>query len=171
MASTGEVACFGDTLEEALYKSILSSGALSDKKSALLSLGGVINKKKLLESAKRLAAEGYQIYATGSTSVFLFANGIKNQLVHKVYQGETPNVTDVINKKKVGFVINLSERNGEPEKHFKEHLTDGYYIRRASVDGNIPLFTDLQLARLFVRALTNYQIDDLKIKSWREYHR
>jgi len=169
MSSTGEVACFGRNLEEALLKSILASSGLTDKKSALVSLGGPVNKKRFLESAKLLAQAGYKVYATGSTYEFLKQQGVKTEFVNKLYEGKKPDVLDVIHNKDVAFVINLSEHNENVEDHHKEHLTDSFRIRRAAVDSNIPLFTDLQLARAFVKALATYKLEDLEIKSWQEY--
>ena len=169
MASTGEVACFGDTFEEALLKSIYSSITFSPRKSALLALGGAGNKKRFLDAARRLVAKGYKLYATGTTHRFLQENAVPSKLVSKVYEGKKPDVVDLINSKRVGFVVNLSEQDEGPERHHKEHVSDGYLIRRAAVDNNTPLFTNSLLARAFVRAVTSFGPKDLKIKSWREY--
>ena len=169
MASTGEVACFGDDLEEALLKSIYASVPLNNKKAALLSLGGIINKERFLDSAKKLASKGYKIYATDTTCDFLNENGIACKKVHKVRESAKLNVLEFIKEKKVAFVINLTERTPDEERALSAKITDGQLIRRASVDNNIPLFTDLQLARSFVKALATYDISELKIKSWREY--
>jgi carbamoyl-phosphate synthase large subunit len=169
MSSTGEVACFGKDLEEALLKSILSTKALTEKKSALVSLGGPVNKKRFLESAKLLAKVGYRLFTTGSTYTFLQQNGVKTEFVNKLYEGKKPDVLDNIHNKEVAFVINLSEHIAAVEEHHQEHVTDSFQIRRAAVDANIPLFTDLQLARSFVKALITYKLEDLEIKSWQEY--
>jgi len=169
MASTGEVACFGRDFPEALLKSVYAGAAFNGKKAVLLSLGGEINKAKLLESARKLAFLGYKLYATNTTHSFLESRGIEANLVYKVYEGRHPNVTDLISQKKVSFVVNLSERSEQPEKHFHQHVTDGYLIRRATVDGNVPLFTDLELARAFVTALANNSAQSLEIVSWSEY--
>jgi carbamoyl-phosphate synthase large subunit len=169
MSSTGEVACFGATLEEALLKSLHSSVNLSNKKSTLLSIGGGANKERFLESALELANLGFQIYATGSTHVFLKNNGIKSIQVHKVYENRQPDVISLIETKSVAFVINISDSERATENKILKHVTDGFLIRRSAVDSNIPLFTDLQLAKSFVKALTSYSIDDLEIKSWKEY--
>lgn len=169
MASTGEVASFGDTFEEALLKSILSSTAYLEREAVLLSIGGVVNKKRFLESARMLHESGYRIYATDTTMDFLAASGIPGQKVKKVYEGGTSNVLGIIEQKQVSFVVNISDREGKEGRHHTQHITDGYRIRRAAVDSNISLFTDLQLARSFVRAIRIYGLDNLKIKSWKEY--
>ena len=169
MSSTGEVACFGDTAEEALLKSIYASVPLSDKKAVLLSLGGAVNKKKFLEHAQMLYRAGYKIYATDTTCDFLNENNISSRKVYKVQENRKLNVLEFINQKKVAFVVNLTERDPEEQQALSPKITDGQLIRRAAVDNNIPLFTDLQLARSFVKALTTYKLDDLKIKSWNEY--
>ena len=169
MSSTGEVACFGDDAEEALLKSIIAAVPLSDKKAALLSLGGILNKKRFADSAVLLRDAGYRIYATDTTCDFLNEYGVVCDKVHKVHENQKRNVLNFINQKKVAFVINLTERDGDPEPEVVKKMTDGQLIRRAAVDNHIPLFTDFHLAKEFVKALTTYKLSDLKIKSWREY--
>lgn len=169
MASTGEVASFGNSLEEALLKSISASVTLTDKKAALLSIGGVVNKTRLLPAARLLHELGYQIYATGSTCRFLREHQIQAKLVYKVYERKQPGVLDLIHGRKVAFVINLSELEDEPEQHRREHVTDGYLIRRAAVEAGIPLLTDFQLARWFARALAKFSSEKLAIKPWSDY--
>lgn len=169
MSSTGEVACFGDEPEEAFLKAIYATKASMLKNAALLSIGGIVNKKKFLESAELLKKMGFKLYATGKTHTFLTTSGIENTLVHKVYEHRTPSVIDVIEKKEVGMVINISEPLEEGEKHAVDHISDGYLIRRATIDNNIPLFTDINAAGYYVRAITNYTTKNLKLKAWSEY--
>ena len=170
MSSTGEVACFGKDLESALLTSVMASTGLNvSTKAVLLSLGGALNKERFLEAARELEGAGFMLYATDSTHAFLTEQRIAARRVHKVYENLTPNVVDLINGKEVAFVINLSNDAKRSEDKIKKHVTDGYLIRRASVDCNIPLFTDLQLAKVFVKALTTYDIKELEIKSWKEY--
>jgi carbamoyl-phosphate synthase large subunit len=171
MSSTGEVACFGKTYEEALLKSILSTLPFTFKKSVLLSLGGEINKRKFVDAAFALSNLEYKIYATDSTAEYFKRFNIPCDVVCKAHQG-SPNVLDVIEQKKVAFVVNLSEPDTvEQDSKIEKIITDGFRIRRSAVDHHIPLFTDLQLARAFVKALMKYNIDDLEIKSYREYLR
>ncbi len=169
MASTGEVACFGEDAEDAYLKAIYSTGMKMDKKAVLLSLGGDINKERFLESVWRLKKLGFAIYATDGTCQYLKKNGFKTKLVYKVHDGKSPNVVDVIESKKISLVINLSKKRIDSVKNYKDYITDGYLIRRATVDNNIPLFTDLGSARFFVRALEKYKIDQVSTKSWDEY--
>ncbi len=170
MSSTGEVAAFGRTYDEALIKSIMSANNFSfAKKQVLLSLGGELNKVKFVESAQILQTLGYTIFATDSTAKFLTSQGLKCQTVKKVSEG-SPNVVDLVQSKTVAFVVNLSQqsvRTAPSRQH--QHLTDGYHIRRATVDNQIPLFTDLHLARAFIKALSNFKLEDLEIKSYKEY--
>lgn len=170
MSSTGEVAAFGKDYDEALLKSILSANRFDfNKKAVLLSLGGSVNKAKFLEAGNLLIGLGYTIFATDSTADFLNKNGVKAESVRKASE-LAPNVLDVIDGKKVSFVVNLSEsKSTEKESKIKTVGTDGFRIRRATVDNQIPLFTDLHLARAFVRALSKYDIGDLEIKSYKEY--
>lgn len=168
MASTGEVACFGDTAEEAYLKSLISTGFFLKKKSALLTIGGEENKVRFAESIWKLKNLGFKLFATKNTHIFLKEKGIKTKLVSKVYEGGRPNVIDIISEKKVSLVINLSEK-GDGNPIVAERKTDGYLIRRATIDNNISLITDLNSARLLVKALDKYKIEDLKIKNWDEY--
>ncbi len=170
MASTGEVGCFGETVEEAYLKSLLSTGFSLDKKSVLITVGGEENKLKFAQSVWRLKNLGFKIYATKNTHNFLKEKGVKTILVKKVYEGGHPNVLDIINQKKVSLVINISEK-GDGNPVATEKKTDGYLIRRAAVDNNISLITDINSARLLVKALDKYKIEDLKVKSWKEYFR
>jgi carbamoyl-phosphate synthase large subunit len=171
MASTGEAACFGKDYDEALLKSILSTNKFDFKnKNVLLSLGGELNKAKFLEAANILISLGYNIFATDTTALFFKKHNIKCATVRKAHE-ELPNALEIIEKKKVSFVVSLSKA-GEI-KNRKEKgghiITDGFRIRRATVDNQIPLFTDLHLARAFIKALAHYQIENLEIKSYKEY--
>ena len=177
MSSTGEVACFGHDFEEALLSSIAASTSLdgnngsasSPQESAFISLGNPLNKKKFLESAESLAAAGFTLYATKGTSKFLNDHGLTTNRVYKVSEKKNPNALELIQKKTVAFVINVSDFEKQSAKKSRTEQSDGYHIRRAAVDMNIPLFTDLQLARAFVRARTAYHMDDIAITSWQEY--
>ncbi|MFH0773380.1 MAG: carbamoyl-phosphate synthase (glutamine-hydrolyzing) large subunit [bacterium] len=168
MSSTGEVACFGETAEEAYLKSLISTGFSLKEKSALITVGGDENKLRFAESVWRLKNMGFTLYATHNTHLFLKSKGVQTKLVSKVYEGKRPNVVDVIKDHKVSLVINLSEDYHNSSLYRKEG-TDGYLIRRATVDNNIPLITDLNVARFFVKAIDKYELKDLQIKSWKEY--
>ncbi|MDP3948923.1 MAG: carbamoyl-phosphate synthase (glutamine-hydrolyzing) large subunit [bacterium] len=169
MSSTGEVACFGRDFEEALLSSIAASTSLDGHKNAFISLGGPLNKKKFLESAESLAAAGFTLYATNNTAKFLVDHGLTANRVYKVSEKKNPNALQLIQKKTVAFVINVSDFEKQSAKKSRTERSDGYHIRRAAVDANIPLFTDLQLARAFVRARTIYHMDDITVTSWQEY--
>jgi carbamoyl-phosphate synthase large subunit len=168
MSSTGEVACFGRDYDEALIKSICSTNKFDfSKKAVLVSLGGLVNKAKFLEAARALSDLGYKIFATDSTAKFFLDNGVNCMSVRKASE-QAPNVLDSIEKKQVAFVVNLSDPTFKKKKNTKL-ATDGFRIRRATVDNQIPLFTDLHLARAFVKALSHYGLSDLEIKSYKEY--
>ncbi|PIR96210.1 MAG: carbamoyl phosphate synthase large subunit [Candidatus Doudnabacteria bacterium CG10_big_fil_rev_8_21_14_0_10_42_18] len=170
MASTGEVACFGGSYDQALLKSILSANNFDfNKKAVLLALGGQVNKVKFVEAAKKLEALGYRIFATNTTAEFLKKQGISCKAVRKAYQ-ESPNFLDIIEDKTVSFVVNLSQpAEVRKAETFRQRISDGYRIRRAAVDNHLPLFTDLQLARAFVIALSRCRLEDLEIKSYGEH--
>lgn len=169
MASTGEVACFGDDLHEAYLKAIISTGINLPEKKALLSLGGEEGKKRLLSSVKILHQLGFSLFATEKTFKYLAENKIPAKFVYKVHEKGRPNVVDMIKNKNVDLVINLSDRSDLGIKELTKQTTDGYLIRRAAVDANIPLFTKASIASLFINALAKYKLDMLKVKSWDEY--
>ncbi|MEK7071313.1 MAG: ATP-grasp domain-containing protein, partial [Patescibacteria group bacterium] len=171
MSSTGEAACFGRDYDEALLKSILSTNKFDfDKKTVLLALGGDLNKAKFLEAAESLIILGYKIFATDTTAEFLREHGINCDRVRKAYE-QSPNALDIVEGKKVSFVVNLSKDGAAAGMSTRSthHISDGFRIRRATVDNQIPLFTDLHLARAFIKALARYNIEDLEIKSYKEY--
>ena len=171
MSSTGEVAAFGDTYREALLKSVMATVNLPKEKSVLLSIGGDVNKRRILEGAMGLFKGGYKIFATDSTAEYLKSFGIEAEVVAKVSQKlkGKQSVLDVIKSKQVAFVVNLSEYGSKAENRLLQTFSDGYYIRRTAVDNQLPLFTDLQLSRAFVKALLELKKEDLKIKAWDEY--
>ncbi len=163
MASTGEVACFGNDLYEAFLKAMISVGFTLPKKRILLSIGRTEDKADFLPSARHLIDMGYELFATEGTSEFLKIQGIPNTMLHKIRSGKKPNVVDAISEKRIDLVLNI------PKTYARDEITDGYLIRRKAIDYNIPLITNLQVAEVIVHALQLYKQDDLKIKSWDEY--
>ena len=162
MSSTGEVACFGDDLQEAYLKAILAVGFKIPKKGVLLSLGGDKNKLDLLLSAKQLINLGLKIYATHHTSEFLKSHGIENTRIYKIAEKREPSVLSLLNEG-IDLVINISEGGVEKGE------TDGFILRRNCVDLGIPLITNLQAAELLITSLASKKVEDLQIKSWDEY--
>ncbi len=163
MASTGEVACFGDDMYEAFLKAMISVGFKIPKKTILLSIGRIEDKADFLSSAQKLIEMGFELYATESTSDFLNENGVKNIMLYKIRSKQKPNLLEVLADKKIHCVINI------PKNYSREEITDGYLIRRKVIDMNVPLITNIQLAKVMVEALERYSADDLLIKSWDEY--
>ena len=128
-----------------------------------------MNKAKFLPTALILGKLGYKIFATDSTAQFFKDNGMQCEPVRKAFEA-SPNVLNIVENKKVAFVVNLStEDNKTGDEEAERYITDGFRIRRATVDNQIPLFTDLHLARSFIRALEKYKIEDLEVKSYKEY--
>lgn len=163
MASTGEVACFGDDLYEAFLKSMISVGFVLPKKNILLSIGRIEDKAEFLPAAKKLVDMGFRLFATEGTHAFLNEYGIKSTMLHKIRSGLKPNLLDALAEHEIDLVVNI------PKNYSREEVTDGYLIRRKAVDLNIPLVTNVQVARVIVEAIERYSLDDLKIKEWREY--
>jgi len=169
MASTGEVACFGEDIFEAYLKALLSTGITLPRKNVLISLGGEEGKMKLLAGVRTLKELGFSLFATEGTAQFLKRNKIPVKSVYKVHDKKSPNVVDLINNKRVDLVINLSDRIDLGVRELVRETTDGFLIRRAAVNANIQLFTKATIANLFIKALKKCSIDKLSIKSWREY--
>jgi len=163
MASTGEVACIGDTYHEAILKSMLSVGYRIPEKNILISSGPILSKTELLKSATILIEKGYVIYATAGTHDFFEKNGIPSTMLYWPNEDKTPNVRDYLKEKKIHLVINI------PKDLTKGELDNDYFIRRSAIDFNIPLITNARLATAFVRAFCKHPIDSLPIKSWDEY--
>ncbi|MDR1584082.1 MAG: carbamoyl-phosphate synthase (glutamine-hydrolyzing) large subunit [Prevotellaceae bacterium] len=163
MASTGEVGCLGDDFYEALLNSMLSSGYSIPKKNIMLSTGPAKTKPELLEGARQLTQRGYTIYATGGTHCFLADNGIPSIQVHWPDENKHPNALDLLKEKQIDLVINI------PKNLTQGELRNDYTIRRSAIDYNIPLITNARLASAFINSFIKYSIEDIKIKSWKEY--
>ena len=164
MSSTGEVGCLGESTSEALMTSMLSVGHRIPKKGVLLSTGSAKQKADLLESAHRLHKKGYQLYATAGTHRYLNDNGIPAILVHWPSEADKePQALDLLHRKQIDFVVNI------PKNLTSNELTNGYKIRRAAVDLNVPLITNARRASAYIRAFCDLTVDDIEIKSWDEY--
>jgi carbamoyl-phosphate synthase large subunit len=163
MASTGEVGCIGDNTDTALLKSMLSVGYRIPKKTVLLSTGGAKQKADMLDAARMLTDHGYEIYATGGTSKYLTENGIANTLVYWPSDQGTPQALDLLHQHQIDMVVNI------PKDLTTHELTNGYKIRRAAIDLNVPLITNARLAAAFIHAFCTVGIKGIGIKAWSEY--
>ncbi|MBR1427839.1 MAG: carbamoyl-phosphate synthase (glutamine-hydrolyzing) large subunit [Prevotella sp.] len=163
MSSTGEVGCLGDDTHSALLKSMLSVGHRIPKKCILLSTGSAKQKAEMLDAARMLCEHGYELYATDGTSRYLTENGVKNTLVHWPSDPRKPQALDLLHQHQIDMVVNI------PKDLSSHELTNGYKIRRASIDLNVPLITNSRLASAFINAFCTVKLDDIDIKSWAEY--
>jgi carbamoyl-phosphate synthase large subunit len=163
MSSTGEVGCLGDDFEEAFLKAMLAVGYRLPVRSVLLSTGPLKNKVEFTKHAALLRDNGTALFATHGTAEFLAQNGVEARVVHWPTEGGALNALDALTQRRFDLVINI------PKSYDEEELTNDYLIRRTAVDCNIPLITDLQLAKRFVEALVHKQREDLHIKSADEY--
>ncbi len=164
MSSTGEVGCLGDDTSEAILKSMLSVGYKIPKRSVLLSTGSAKQKADMLDAAASLYEMGYKIYATGGTYKYLIDNNIPAIRVYWPSEiGQTPQALEMLHNKEIDIVVNI------PKNLTSQELSNGYKIRRAAIDLNVPLLTNARLASAFVDAIHRYSIDDIEIKSWDEY--
>jgi carbamoyl-phosphate synthase large subunit len=163
MTSTGEVACLGDDFNEAFLKSLLSVDFRLPNKTILLSTGDLEKKIEFLESTQKLQEMGFKFYATKGTADFLKNHGIYAEVLHWPLSAEEPNTLTYIANGLIDLVINI------PKNIEKEELDNDYLIRTKAVNFNVPLITNLQLAKRFVEALYSAKMSDLKIKKWSEY--
>ena len=164
MASTGEVGCLGDDTNAALLKSMLSVGHRIPEKNILLSTGGAKQKAAMLDAARLLVANGYKLYATKGTAKYLSENGIENTLVYWPSEvGCKPQALDMLHNHEIDMVVNI------PKDLTAGELSNGYKIRRAAIDLNVPLITNSRLASAFIHAFCNLSLDDIDIKAWGEY--
>ena len=164
MSSTGEVGCLGDDTNTALLKSMLSVGYRIPKKNILLSTGGAKQKVEMLDAAKKLIDNGYKLYATGGTSKFLTENGIENtHVLWPSEEGDEPKALDLLHDHTIDMVVNI------PKNLTSSELSNGYKIRRASIDLNVPLLTNARLASAFIYAFCTTKLEDIGIKAWGEY--
>ena len=163
MASTGEVGCLGEDSRAALLKSMLSVGHRIPKKNILLSTGSAKQKAEMLFASKLLMEHGYKLYATGGTSKYLTENGIENTLVYWPSEEGHPQALDMLHNKEIDMVVNV------PKNLTAGELDNGYKIRRAAIDLNVPLITNARLASAFIYAFCTMPLDELDIKSWQEY--
>ena len=164
MSSTGEVGCLGDDTNAALLKSMLSVGYRIPQKSVLLSTGGAKQKAEMLETARLLIANHYELYATGGTSAYLSENGVPNTRVYWPSEtGQQPQALALLKERKIDMVVNI------PKNLTVHELTNGYHIRRTAIDLNIPLLTNSRLACAFIQAFCSTKLENIDIKSWDEY--
>ena len=165
MSSTGEVGCLGDDFNEALLNALIATGYSVPKKAVMLSSGAVQSKVDLLEPSRMLAAKGYDIYATEGTARFLNDNGVKAIAVYwpDEHTAAENNVLTMIAQHKFDLIVNI------PKDQTKRELTNGYRIRRDAIDHNIPLMTNARLAKAFIEAFCQMDMEQIQIKSWQEY--
>lgn len=164
MASTGEVGCLGDDTNTALLKSMLSVGQRIPEKNILLSTGGPKQKAETLDAARQLVKNGYKIFATVGSSKFLTENRVENTMVYWPSDADKhPQALDMLHRHEIDLVVNI------PKDLTVSELSNGYKIRRAAIDLNVPLITNSRLASAFINAFCRVKLDDIDIKAWNEY--
>ena len=164
MSSTGEVGCLGDDTNQALLKAMLSVGHRIPAHTVLLSTGGAKQKAEMLEAARTLRRNGYELYATGGTSKYLSENGIENTQVYwPSDEGKEPQALTLMHERKIDMVVNI------PKNLTQHELSNGYKIRRTAIDLNIPLITNSRLASTFINPFCTLKPEDIDIKAWSEY--
>ena len=163
MVSTGEVGCLGNDTNDAILKSMLSVGYKIPQQSILLSTGTAKQKVDMLAAAELLHKNGYRLFATGGTHTMLAENNIPS--IRVAWPGEEgyPQALNLLHEKKIDMVVNI------PKNLTAGELDNGYKIRRAAIDLNIPLVTNSRLASAFITAFCTTPIEELEIKAWEEY--
>ncbi|MCR5131737.1 MAG: carbamoyl-phosphate synthase (glutamine-hydrolyzing) large subunit [Prevotella sp.] len=168
MSSTGEVGCLGDSLDEALLNALIATGYRLPKRGVLISSGGAKGKVDMLEAAQMLVEKGFTVYATRGTARYLNDNNVKATAVawpdEEISTDAPVQVMNLISNHEIDLIVNV------PKNHSKRELTNGYRIRRAAIDHNIPLMTNVRLAKAFIRAFTHLKLEDIPVKSWQEYN-
>ena len=163
MASTGEVGCIGNDTSCAILKAMLSVGQRIPEKNILLSTGSTKQKVEMLDAAKQLVDHGYTLYATGGTYKFLCEHNIPSTKVYWPSEEGQPQALDMLRKKEIDMVVNI------PKDLTVSELDNGYKIRRAAIDLNVPLITNSRLASAFINAFCTQPLDEIEIKPWQEY--
>jgi carbamoyl-phosphate synthase large subunit len=165
MASTGEVGCIGGSLDDAFLKALLSVGYRIPAKRILLSTGTLEEKLSFLDSARRLAGMGYELFASSGTAKFLAGKGVPVTPLYWPLEAKEPNIASFIKNREAELIINIPKDNREKE------LKNNYLIRRMAIDFDVPLITNIRVARQFIDALAWYKNHGLEIKAWEEYRR
>ena len=160
MASTGEVACFGENAEQALLIALSAVGFVMPQKNVILSIGRLEDKVALLPSIELLHQRGFSLFATQNTHEFLKSRNIPSAMVYKVSEPRSPNIREYLETRRADLVINIPTHEGIQEQ------TDGYFIRRLATDRGIPLITNVQLLKRLVEAVTKEQFEALPCLSW-----
>ena len=163
MASTGEVGCIGMDTSCAVLKAMLSLGYRIPQKNILLSTGTMKQKADMMDAARMLVNKGYKLFATGGTHKTLAENGIESTHVYWPSEEGHPQALEMLHRKEIDMVVNI------PKNLTAGELSNGYKIRRAAIDLNIPLITNARLASAFINAFCTMSVDDIAIKSWAEY--
>ncbi len=163
MTSTGEVACFGEDVDEAFLKAELSVGVRLPEKGIFISLGGDKNKIDFTTAIANVKKLNLPVFATQRTARFLEENGLRTKVLYKIHEKKSPNILEYFQKGKIDLAINITDN------YLKKDVNDDYAIRRSAVDHNISLFTNIKKAELFLKAVGNKKLEDLPIKSWSEY--
>jgi methylglyoxal synthase len=163
MASTGEAACLGTDIYDAFLKAMLATKNSIPQKNVLVSVSGEESKYKVLKPVRKLSEMGFEIYATETTGDFLRFHGIRNRKLFKVQEKREPNVLSFMKRRKIDFIINI------PSQYHSSEWDPDYLLRRTAVDYSIPLITNLELTKLFIKALTEKRMEELEVKDWGAY--
>eukprot|EP00092_Neocalanus_flemingeri_P024222 GFUD01026270.1.p1 GENE.GFUD01026270.1~~GFUD01026270.1.p1 ORF type:complete len:2226 (-),score=685.36 GFUD01026270.1:76-6753(-) len=165
MASTGEVACFGEHRYEAYLKAMIGTGFKMPKKNILISVGSYKHKIEMMSSVRILHKMGYKLYGSSGTSDFYREHGIPVETVDWIFDnmgedfrinkmaGDMVSMADFLSNKHFDLVINLPMTNSGARRVSSFVPTYGYRTRRMAVDYSVPLITDIKCAKLLVESI------------------
>ncbi|KAI9298426.1 putative bifunctional pyrimidine biosynthesis protein [Neoconidiobolus thromboides FSU 785] len=161
MASTGEVACFGNDKYEAYLKALKATGFTLPKKNILLSIGSYKEKVELLPSVAKLHKLGFKIFATAGTADFIQEHGLPVKYLEALEDDGTNNMTSDQKKEYslnqhlannlIDLYINLPSKN--QFRRPASYMSRGYRTRRMAVDFEVPLITNVKCAKLLIEAI------------------
>lgn len=162
MKSTGEVMGIDHDLNAAIYKGLLAAGVNIPEKGTIVATIADKDKTEAIPLLKKFYEMGFKLVATEGTAKALKEIGVEAEVVRKMQEG-SPNIVDLVRSGEVDFVVNTITQARGP-------FTDGFHIRRAAVELNIPCLTSLDTLQVVEKVLREgIRLKDMKVKSLQEY--
>ncbi|MEM4389610.1 MAG: carbamoyl-phosphate synthase large subunit [Candidatus Micrarchaeia archaeon] len=159
MKSTGESMGIDRDFGRALYKALLGANHNLPLKGGVAISVRDEDKQEAAAIAAELASLGYEIFATdGTARAFSF----RPRILRKIAEGE-PNIVSELLRGRIKLVINTPKLGGR-------YFTDGYKIRRAALENNVPVITRIEAARALVEALKAAKAQELTVQPVSEFY-
>ena len=161
MRSTGEVMGLDKTFERAFWKSQLgASTPLPTSGTVFISVKEDDKGKAMLEAAQILSKQGFEILATGGTSIWLSDNNVKNTRVKKVYEGQ-PNIVDALKNNEINLIFNTTQGS--------QSLKDSRAIRAAALSNKICYYTTAAASNAAAKAIKDVENSELEVNALQNY--